>query len=311
MLNLDQVQAFLAVVEAASFRKASERLNAAQPTVSQQVRKLEAELGRVLLERGRHACRPTRAGAAFLPHARALVRAAERARNVLYADPLLIGASGNVGTYLLPPVVRAFADDPAAPEVDMVLQPNPETALKLENGEIDVAVMEWWDGRPGFQPTLWRREPMRVILPPDHPWAAAAEIPAHWLFEAPLIGGEPGSGTGRLLTELFGDDAGKLDVRFHMNATEGVKMAVRHGLGVSIALASSVADETGSGHLVARPIAGADLTKDIYCIVAADLPTTSPARRFREVLLSHGTARDHPPRAAPAGDAAGEPDPQG
>jgi DNA-binding transcriptional LysR family regulator len=287
MLNLHAVSAFVAVVETASFRKAAERLGTAQPTVSQQVRKLEDKLGAVLVQRGHKACRPTRAGEAFLPHARGLLRAARRAADVVRERPVRIGASGNVGTYLLPGCIRAFGDrlaDPGA--VDLALAPNPETALRLENGEVDVAVMEWWDGRPGFDATLWRREPMRVIMPVDHRWAAAAAIPKAWLLEEPMIGGEPGTGTGRLLAGVLGDDVRRLQMRFRLEGTEAVKMAVRHGLGVSLVLESAVASEVAAGHLTARPLAEADLAKEIYCITPEDLPATSGARRFRDLLLA-------------------------
>jgi DNA-binding transcriptional LysR family regulator len=291
MLNLHAVNAFVAVVETASFRKAADRLGMAQPTVSQQIRKLEDKLGAVLVQRGHKACRPTRAGEAFLPHARAVLRSARRAADVVRERPVRIGASGNIGTYLLPERIRAFGEQLGDPgSVDLALAPNPETALRLENGEIDVAVMEWWDGRPGFDAALWRREPMRVIVPVAHPWAAADAIPRDWLLEEPMIGGEPGSGTGRLLARVLGDDVSRLNVRFRLEGTEAVKMAVRHGLGVSLVLSSAVASEVAAGHLVARPLADADVAKDIYCITPEDLPATSGAYRFREQLLADAQA---------------------
>jgi DNA-binding transcriptional LysR family regulator len=294
MLNLTSVRAFVTVVETASFRQAAHRLGTAQPTVSQQIRKLEEDLGTVLVQRGRKACRPTRLGEAFLPQARALIRAAERASNVVSQHPIRVGASGNVGTYLLPGAVKAFTNqlrDPAA--IDLALAPNPETAIRLENGEIDVAVMEWWDGRTGFEPALWRREPMRVIMPPDHPWVGVEAIPREWLPGEAMIGGETGTGTGRLLADLMGDDIALLQTRFRLDGTEAVKMAVRHGLGISVVLASAVTSEVASGHLVARPIAGAELRKEIFCVTPANLPMSSGARKFRDLLINRGSAFLH------------------
>lgn len=286
MLNLTCVRAFVAVVEEGSFRKAGERLGAAQPTVSLQVRKLEEELASVLIQRGHKTCRPTRAGEALLPHARALIRSAKRAADVVRQRPCIVGASGNVGTYLLPSALRAYLDAHDRPgPVDMVLAPNPQTAIKLENGEIDVAVMEWWDGRPGFEAVLWRREPMRVIVPPDHPWADVEAVPSEWLLQEPMIGGEPGTGTGRLLAGVLGDAAARVNMRFRLEGTEAVKMAVRNGLGVSLVLASAVASEVSAGHLAALPLAGPDLAKDIYCVTPEDLPASAGARRFRDLLM--------------------------
>lgn len=287
MLNLHAVNAFVAVLETGSFNRAADRLGMSQPTVSQQIRKLEDKLGAVLVQRGHKACRPTRAGETFLPHARALLRSAQRATDVVREHPVRIGASGNIGTYLLPERIRAFSEQLSDPGlVDLVLGPNPETALRLENGEVDVALMEWWDGRPGFDAALWRREPMRVIVSVDHSWAAADAIPKEWLLDEPMIGGEPGTGTGRLLAGVLGDEVRRLNVRFRLEGTEAVKMAVRHGLGVSLVLSSAVASEVTAGHLVARPLAEADVAKEIYCITPEDLPSTSSARRFRDHLLT-------------------------
>jgi hypothetical protein len=47
-----------------------------------------------------------------------------------------------------------------------------------------------------------------------------------------------------------------------------------------------VASEVAAGHLTARPLAEADLAKEIYCITPEDLPATSGARRFRDLLLA-------------------------
>ena len=60
--------------------------------------------------------------------------------------------------------------DPCA--FDLVIDRNPVIAQKLVDAEIDVAVMEWWDKRPGFLWKVWRSEPLVVIVPSDHPLAA-------------------------------------------------------------------------------------------------------------------------------------------
>ncbi|HBT6884066.1 TPA: LysR family transcriptional regulator, partial [Klebsiella pneumoniae] len=75
------------------------------------------------------------------------------------------------------------------------------------------------------------------------------------LVDLPMLGGEPGSGTGRLLTEYFGE-LGVPRSGMQLGSTEAVKQAVRAGLGVSLVMASAVQDEVRSGALVALPIPG-------------------------------------------------------
>ena len=82
VLDLTQVRAFLAVVEHGGFSRAAAALETTQPVVSQQVRKLETAVGARLLARSHARTVPTGDGHRFLPHARALLRAVERAREL-------------------------------------------------------------------------------------------------------------------------------------------------------------------------------------------------------------------------------------
>src|SRR6266436_8475208 len=79
-VNLRQLEYFLMIAEEGSFTRASERLLVAQPSLSQQIGALEAELGGPLLERLPRGVRLTMAGQSFLPEARAAISHAERAR---------------------------------------------------------------------------------------------------------------------------------------------------------------------------------------------------------------------------------------
>ena len=111
-MNLRQLQYWLAVVETASFTRAAERLHVSQPGLSQQIRALEAELGGRLIERLPRGIRLTAAGKAFLPEARAAVRAAERAENAargalaLRSAELEIATLRSVAVGLLPSAIR-------------------------------------------------------------------------------------------------------------------------------------------------------------------------------------------------------------
>jgi DNA-binding transcriptional LysR family regulator len=285
MLNLWHVQTFLAVIDEGGFQDAAQALGLAQPTVSQQLRKLEEALGARLVVRTRNSAQPTRDGAAFLPFARGLVRTAGRAMSTVGDRPLAIGASSNIGTYLLPAPLHRFASDSGA-EFDLVLGTNPETADRLDGAEVDIAVMEWWDGRPGFTATPWRREPMVVILSPKHPWANRRSVSRALLLDQPLIGGEPGTGTGQLLQKAFGRNAARLSVSMHLGSTAAVKEAVKAGLGISLVLAGAVAEEVEAGTLVALRLADADLTKELVVVLPEDTPATSPAAQFAAALMA-------------------------
>jgi DNA-binding transcriptional LysR family regulator len=95
---------FLAVVEAASFTAAAERLYVSQPALSKQVRALEKSLGQTLLCRDNRGICLTPAGAVFLPHAREVVDRWDEARSALarQANTVVVGLQTSPGRNLLP-----------------------------------------------------------------------------------------------------------------------------------------------------------------------------------------------------------------
>jgi DNA-binding transcriptional LysR family regulator len=290
-LNLKQVKAFLAVVEAGGFRGAAAALGCAQPTVSQLLQKLEEGLGAALVLRSHAGCRPTPAGSFFLPFARALLNTEERARASVFGGPFTAGASSNIGIYLLPPHLPRL-DRACGRQIEMRIGSNPDIAAKLEAAQIDVALLEWWDNRRGFVALEWRREPLVAIVPPDHVWARRESITLAELLAGEVLGGEAGSGTRTLLRQVCGTCAEALHGRA-LGSTEAVKQAVKAGLGVSLILAGTVVEEVSRGSLVALPVADVRLEKILYIVLPAEAPETAPARGFARALLAAKASEGH------------------
>lgn len=285
MIDLEQVRTYVAIVEAGSFQGAATRLGIAQPTASQHMRKLEETLGHRLIERTRAQAVPTAEGARFLPFARTLLRVADRAQASLTDGGLAIGAASNIGVYLLQPLVSAFRSGARGlGPIDIRIGSNLETVRRLEEAEIDIALMEWWDARPGFDAAVWRDEPLVVIVPRGHRWADCKWIDKTTLLEEPLIGGEPGTGTARLLQDRLGIDPARLKAGLQLGSTEAVKQAVRAGLGVSVTLVSAVREEIAAGHLMAPRLRNGRLSKQLYSIVPDHAPQQGPARTFHAFL---------------------------
>ena len=285
MLNLVHVRSFVAVTDCGNFRDASRKLVCSQPTVSQHLMKLEAALDAVLVVRDRQRCSLTDEGKVFLPFARTMLRLAERAQSVLHDRVLSVGASGNIGTYLLQPYLQSFKETlDRDVSIDVWIGTNPEVADRLTNHEVDVGIMEWWDDRPNFTARHWRQEPLLIIFPPEHPWCTQRSVAMDQLFATPLIGGESGSGTGSIIRNVFGSDADKLRVDLQLGSTEAVKHAVKAGLGVSLVMESAVREELRAGTLCALPLDGVEMKKDIYIVQRAGQPSMSLAPGFADHL---------------------------
>jgi DNA-binding transcriptional LysR family regulator len=115
---------------------------------------------------------------------------------------------------------------------------------------------------------------------------ALPRLPRAMLQGVPLLGGEPGTGTGRILARYFGAPPGDLQIGMRLGSTEAVKQWVKAGLGVSLVLAGTVAEECREGTLVAIPLEGEPPNKELYVIWRKSLAADSPARAFGEWLAA-------------------------
>src|SRR5207237_8860987 len=114
-MELHQLRYFCAVVETGSFSRAAEQSHVSQPSLSQQILKLEDELGARLFDRLGRSVRLTELGKTFLPRARAVLRELEAAKGDVVEGKEFIGGSITVGViptvapYLLPPRLTTFS----------------------------------------------------------------------------------------------------------------------------------------------------------------------------------------------------------
>lgn len=290
MIDLACLGSFLAVVETGSFSAAAARLGLSQSGVSQHVARLEATFGRKLLVRNRRACAPSAAGVRVLPYARQLLALARAARAAVGNERLVVGASGNIGVYLLPDLMRRFRESTggAKVEVEVLVDSNAEVLRRLDERLLDVALTEWVGPHASARGSVWRREPLVAIAPPDSPFAKRRSVSLAALAEAPMIGGEAGTGTATLLREVFGEAAAALKVRLAFGSTEGVKRAVMCGLGVSIVMRSAVESEVAQGRLAALRIEGAALAKPLYVVRQADAQDDAAPSRFSDFVKGYG-----------------------
>ncbi len=286
-MNLNQLAAYVAVLDTGGFRAAAERLGVTQGAVSQHIRRLEAELGTSLITRASTECVPTPSSAAFERYARALLELADRATRLFNDPELVVGAASNIGIYLLQPLIKSISHAHAGRyRIRQRMGTNREVLDELEAGVVDVALTEWWDQRPGFRGTPWRDEPLVVIVGPEHRYAGRKRVSVDELAGETLLGGEPASGTGTLLHRTLGADAARLPAAVNLGSTAAVKAAVQAGLGVSLVLAAAADAEVAAGRLHTLTLAGPPLRKTLWLSHRRALVASDPAAAFSQALLA-------------------------
>jgi DNA-binding transcriptional LysR family regulator len=229
MLDLDLLRSFVSVVDAGGFTRAGERVHRTQSTVSQQIRRLEDEIGQPLLIRSGKDVTPTEAGERLLSYARRLLALAEEARDVLarpgHEGAVRLGIPEDFAAYRLTKLLATFAR--ARPNLRLDVRADQSAYLRrdLERGELDLALLKRDAGEKGGIASWPERT--HWVTSRTHPVDASSG-------SVPLIGFPTGClYRARAIHAI--ESAGRA---WHMAYTSsnlaGIQAAVAAGLGLSI-----------------------------------------------------------------------------
>jgi len=193
-MELRLLRYFVAVAEELNFTRAAERLHIAQPSLSQQVRQLEAEIGAPLFLRDKHRLELTEAGRIFLResrnilnytnHAISVTRQAARAEAGLITIAMVPGPEGKIFSRVISSLL--FNN----PDVQIVLRSltSPEQVLALQNREINVGLLRGPIDDEHIASEVIDREDVVAVLPASHRLAQQPTVTlADLLTELPLI----------------------------------------------------------------------------------------------------------------------------
>jgi LysR family hca operon transcriptional activator len=193
-MELRHLRYFIAVAEAGSLTVAAEkRLHTAQPSLSRQIRHLEDEVGVQLITRSVHGIELTSAGRAFLDHARLAVTQAEAAKEAARraAQPtkptLALGFLSGTEMDLLPKAMRVLQGELPNIEIKVSSDYSPRLADALLKGRLDAAFMRPEPHAGDLVYSLVRTEPLIVVFPSDHHFAARKAIRLREIKGEPFI----------------------------------------------------------------------------------------------------------------------------
>jgi DNA-binding transcriptional LysR family regulator len=181
-MELRHLRYFVAVAEELHFRKAAERLHVAQPAVSEQIRKLEQELGVTLFNRTQRSVALTSAGVALLEEARHVLRHAEVAQQAARnagdraSTRLRIGYLPDSLPASVPRALRNLAGSAPAVEVDMTTGTSLRLIEDLRAGRLDAIVTTLPAPTKGLRVTPLGDQGGVVVLPVTHPRAVDPTI---------------------------------------------------------------------------------------------------------------------------------------
>jgi len=173
-VEIHQLRYFCAVARNGTFTRAAQAERVAQPSLSQQILKLEAELGAKLFDRLSKSAKLTSFGAAFLPKAERILRELSEAKTEILEmsgkdkGEISIGAIPTVAPYLLPPVLSSFSRQHPGVVVNVIEDTTPVLLDRLQAGTVDLAIAALpLDGMEVIALKLLR-EPFFLVVPTSH-----------------------------------------------------------------------------------------------------------------------------------------------
>lgn len=306
MLDAHRLRVLVEVAHAGSITAAAERLSFTPPALSQQLTKLEREVGVLLVERGRTGVSLTEAGTVLLEHGERVLgelRDAEAAVRALAGEPpaqLSLGAFASAGKVLLPHTLALFGHE--HPHVRLSLSDiEPPGGYDLvTSGELDLLVTHRYPGVPLPGGTGLRRErilvdPLLVVAPEGDPDIGAEPSLAD-LAEKEWICGAPGI-HNRISLDTAATAAGvQLNVAYETRDYEVALALIEAGVGVAL-IPRSILGAARRGAWVGRPLRGTHLAREIYVVHRRRPPEPVPAMVAilrRTALESSARHRDDP-----------------
>ena len=181
-MELHQLRYVCAIADTGNFSRAAEQCQVAQPSLSQQILKLEDDLGTRLFDRLGRSIRLTEAGRAFLPHARSILNQAEAARTSVeekctdVRGSVTVGIIPTIAPYLMPRYTAAFVRRYPQAKLRILEETTPLLIEKLRSLAIDLAILALPLRHKDLKLFPLRTEPLFAVLPKNHPRASATSL---------------------------------------------------------------------------------------------------------------------------------------
>ncbi len=259
-MELHQLRYVLAIADTGNFTKASQAMFVSQPSLSQQVAKLEKELGHRLFHRlGRRAV-PTDAGAVFIERARRIIFEVDNAASEIRDDPdlgrqITVGAIQTVAPYILPDLIQRCREQYPNLQISTYEGFRGDLIAGVLDGNIDLAIVALPHNDPRLSVEPIFSEPLLLAVGRNHPLATKRTFTVADLAEETFIM----MGRSSTLTEQVSQFCGEHDFepRIGYRCGQVTTLKALVGLGLGIAILPRLAQHPDDhGSIVYRQVQG-------------------------------------------------------
>ncbi len=267
-MTLEQLSAFVAVLDCGTLTRAAEDLGLSQSTLSFRIKSLEESVGARLLDRGHGAVVATPAGHRLLPLARRMLDLATQARRDLAGDvepagQVVLAASTVPAEYLLPERLAQFRSRYPLVTLVVRVKDSREATRALLDGSCDLAIVGADSGDKRRLVTIpFAVDEIVLVSPRD--MTLPKNLSPGDLNALPWVRREVGSGTRRAVDALLQDLAPRASGDVEVTSTEAVRRCVLAGMGVAFVSLAAVREDILDGRLRLIDFPGTPLPRTFH-----------------------------------------------
>ncbi len=292
-MDLDKLKTFCVMAKTQSFTKTAEVLFRSQPSVTKQIQSIERFVGTRLFDRVGRKVYLNESGKIFYEYAQLVL---DLTREYLLkisqieglsTGILSFGASGLIGTYVLPPILKEF--HALYPNVEINIDVNfYDTVLeRVRSNVLEFAFVSDSGDLPKDDMLVYRpflEEEMILILPSSHRLSNNKGVSVEALQGETLLISNPHSATRSFLERRLREENVVFSQVIEMGSIEAVKRGVEAGLGISIISATAVEDDILMGRLVSVPLSNFKVKRKLYYVCRKQRALSPTSKGFLEVF---------------------------
>lgn len=298
-MQFGQVEAFVEVARRGSISRAAEGLCLTQPTVTERLAALEAELGDKLFTRVKYGVILTDAGKLFLPYAERTLRTLTEAKAAL--DNLRDGTQGNlvlgsapfISMYILPTLLDRYTSQHPGVHVAVRTGHSEEVLQMVLHEEVQIGLVREMR-HPEIESITLHNDELILVAHPSHPFCQRASVTVQDVANEGVVLFDDTNNYYQLVNAIFISAGLMLKARFEMDNVESAKKMVEKGLGISLLPRIAVQREITLGALKELTIAdGPSLERELVAIYHRTGGLGGVARAFLDTVNEMSSSLVH------------------
>ena len=300
MLNFNKFRVFYYAAKNLNFTAAAGELFITQPAVTAQIKSFEEFCNLKLFKKKGRKIYLTDEGRSLYEYATKIFKYEKEIEAViddmreLKRGILSLGTTKAYARYFMPLMITSFHKNYPNIKIQLNEGSSLDMIYSLLDFKIEVAVIAKAEDTPEVHFFPFSQEEMAVIMAMGHPLTKKKEISFTDLANLPFIMKEKGSGTRKLVEELFEVEKCTPNILMETSNTEFIKQLVQRGEGVSFVVKEAVAAELKENKLTTVPLRGPKAYLDVSIAYLKEQVLSPPARAFVDTLIGLKSEDLHP-----------------